>query len=96
MTVTRSVICLSSSSRWEMWTMPVAPLAEVAGDPEQLVDLGVGEGGGRLVHDQDVRVVGQRLAISTICCWATASRDDAGARIQPDVEILEQLARSCG
>ena len=70
---------------------PVAPLPEVTGDPEQLVDLGVGERSGRLVHDQDVRVVGQGLRDLDHLLLGHGKARDASARIQVDVEVLEQL-----
>ena len=72
---------------------PVAPLTEVAGDAEQLVDLGVGERCGRLVHDQDVRVVGQRFRDLHHLLLRHRESRHARARIEPDVEILEQVRR---
>ena len=69
---------------------PVASLPKVAGDPEQLVDLGVGERRGGLVHDQDVRVVGQRLRDLDHLLLGHGKPGHARARIQPDVQLLEQ------
>ena len=43
-----------------MWTTPTPRRPQVADDPEQLVDLRVGQRRGRLVHDQDVGVERER------------------------------------
>ena len=96
MTVTRSEICLSSSRRWEMWTIPVAPLPQVADDPEQLVDLGVGQRGGGFVHDQDVRAEGERLGDLDHLLLGDGEAGDPGPRVELDVQLLEQLRGPSG
>ena len=69
----------------------VAALAQVAGDAEELVDLGLGERRRRLVHDQDVRVVGQRLGDLHHLLLGDGEPGHARRRVELQVELLEQL-----
>ena len=68
-------------------------VAELADDPEQLVDLGVGQRRGRLVHDQDVGVEGQRLGDLDHLLLGDREVADPRARVELQVQRLEQLAR---
>ncbi len=70
---------------------PVAALAQDPGDPEQLVDLRLGERRRRLVHDQDIRVEGERLRDLHHLLLGDGQTGDAGPRVEADVELFEQL-----
>src|SRR5688572_6287970 len=63
---------------------------QVADDLEQMRDFPLGQGRGRLVHDQDVGFVGDRLG--DLHHLAVRNRQVAhlDLRIDPDVELLEQ------
>ena len=67
------------------------PLAQVADDPEELVDLGVGQRGRRLVHDQDVRAERERLRDLDHLLLGDGEARDAGPRVELEVERLEEL-----
>ena len=57
-----------------------ARLAEVVDHPEEPVDLGVGQGRGRLIHDQDRGLVRQRLGDLDHLLVADPQAADHGAR----------------
>ena len=64
---------------------------EVAHDAEEHLDLGRAERGGRLVHDQDAGVLGERAGDLDDLLLAEAQVADLRARVQRLVEALQQL-----
>ena len=70
-----------------------AALLEALDDLKQRVDLAVGERGGRLVHDQDARVLRERLGDLDELEARGAQAADLRARVDVDPELREQLAR---
>ena len=65
-------------------------LFDRADDAEELVDLGVGERRGGLVHDQDLRAVGERLGDLDHLLLRDAELPDLGLRIDLQIEALKQ------
>ena len=76
-----------------MWTTPTPLAAQVADDPEQLVDLRVGQCRGRLVHDQDGGIERQRLRDLDHLLLGDLEIADAGLRVEPQMEAVDQLLR---
>ena len=60
-TVTRWQVLKTSARRWEMNSTAPPLGAQCRDHLEEPLDLGVGQGGGGLVHDDDPRVEGQGL-----------------------------------
>src|SRR5450759_299442 len=67
-------------------------VAQVADDPEELLDLRVGQGGRRLVHDQDGRVVAERLRDLDHLLLGDRQRANPLAWVEVQMEIVEELA----
>src|SRR5256886_11220558 len=65
---------------------------DCADDAEELVDLGVRERRGGLVHDQDLRPVGERLRDLDHLLLCDAELPDLGLRIDLQIEALEKGA----
>src|SRR5213080_1021163 len=89
MTVTRSEISFSSSSRCEMCTTPT-PFVLTARIMRKSFDLGVRERRGGLVHDQDLRAVRERLRDLDHLLLCDAEFPDLGLRIDLQIEALEK------
>ena len=72
-----------------------AALAQPADDAEQAQDVGLGERRGGLVHDQDARVLGQRLGDLDPLPVADRERADDARDVEVvDVERGEQILRA--
>ena len=68
-----------------------ATFAQQAHDAEQLLDIAFSEGGGRFVHDQDLRVERERFGDFHPLPIADIQRADLGADIEiKDVEFGKQ------
>ena len=72
---------------------PDAVRTEVPDDPEQLVDLRVGERRRRLVHHQDGGIERQRLGDLDHLLLGDLEVADTGTRIELEVQALDQLLR---
>ena len=66
---------------------------ERADDLEEVADLALGQGRGRLVHDEDVGIVGDRLGDLDHLAGGDAEPADLGVGIDFDVEALEEVDR---
>jgi hypothetical protein len=71
---------------------PDAAVAEVADHREQLLDLGVRQRGGRLVHHEDARPQRQRLRDLDELLLADAQRPQRPRRVDLDARAGEQVA----
>ena len=67
-----------------------AVLAQRAHDAEQPLDLGPGERGGRLVHDQDARVEAERLGDLDDLLVGDREAADRPLGVEPHAEAVEQ------
>ena len=65
--------------------------AESADDAEELVDLRVGQGGRRLVHDEDGGVQREGLGDLDHLLLRDLEVADLGARVEPQVEPVDEL-----
>ena len=65
-------------------------LAKLADDSEEALDLAGGEGGGRLVHDEDAGVEGERFGDLDELLIGNGEATDGGANIQVDAKGGEQ------
>ena len=90
MTVTVSEIVSTSSRRCEMNSTAGAVLLQRAHDGEQPLDLGAGERGGRLVHDQHARVEAQRLGDLDDLLVGDREAADRALGVEADAEAVEQ------
>ena len=77
-----------------MWTTPTPVLAELADDPEQLGNLGLGEGRGRLVHDQHSRVERERLGDLDHLLLGHGKVADPAPRVHPQVRATRTGPRA--
>src|SRR5216684_9377907 len=69
-------------------------VAELADDAEQLVDLGFGKRGGRLVHDEDFRIERERLRDLDQLLGGHGEIAHSSSWIEPlQVQLLEEVAR---
>ncbi len=69
-------------------------VAELADDAEQLVDLGFGKRSGRLVHDEDFRVEGERLRDLDHLLGGHGEIAHSSSRIELlQMQLLEEVAR---
>ena len=69
---------------------------EVVDDREEMFGLGRGQGGGRLVEDEDARLGGERLGDGDQLALAEAQAADAEAWVEIDAGAVEQRARAAG
>ena len=69
----------------------LALLAQRADDAKEFSDLGVGERGGRLVHDEDGGVQRQRLGDLDHLLLRDLQVHDLGGGIQPESQLLDEL-----
>ncbi len=68
---------------------PDAVISKLADDPEQFLDLGIGQGGSRLVHDEDRGVERERLGDLDHLLPGDCQGADLDPRIDVEVEQLE-------
>ena len=71
-----------------------AARAQALEDAEERLDLGVGERGRRLVEDEDARLLRERLGDLDELLLADAEVADGRARVERQVQLVEQLLRA--
>ena len=93
MTVTRSAIAVISFSLCEIMIEVMPLLLQLAEQAEQVRGVVVVQRGGRLVQDEQLHVLGQRLGDLDQLLLADAELADRGRRVLVEADPAEQLGR---